>query len=409
MEHVLGFLGLLSVATVTLCLALRYPALRWVLLVALVARVGAALFNFYIAPLPDSTADAERFERIAWLWAQDGFGEALGGYTGPHSYFISWLLSLLYSVAGRSLLLAQSVSVLFGMGGVFLTWRLALELWGERAAIKAAWVAALFPTLILYSALTMREAYVVFFLLLGLLGVARWARGKGTRAVLTALFGFVMAGFFHGAMFVAVGAFLLVLAMHHARRKYQSLRQWRLSLVSMAVLLALLGTGTWYITSGHSVPKLGSFSQLTDVDRLANRLPRYSKDTASYPDWVVPGSPAEVFWKAPARVAYFLFSPFPWDVRYPRHLIGFADGLLYMVLAVLLWRNRKAVWADPAARAVFLVLVPLILVFGVAVGNFGTGLRHRSKMVAGLIVLAAPMLPYVLLRRRTVSEPHAKG
>jgi len=186
MEHVLGFFGLLSVATVTLYLALRYPALRWVLVVAFAVRAGAALFNFYVAPLPDSQADARSFEARAWLWAQDGFSGALAGYTGPHSYFISWIISLVYSLTDRSPLLAQTLSLLAGMGSVFLSWRLALELWGERAAIKAVWVAALFPTLILYSALTMREAYIVFFLLLGLLGVARWTRGKGTRPVLMA-------------------------------------------------------------------------------------------------------------------------------------------------------------------------------------------------------------------------------
>jgi len=165
------------------------------------------------------------------------------------------------------------------------------------------------------------------------------------------------------------------------------------------MLLALFGAGTWYITSGYSVPKLGSFSRITNIDHLVKRLPRASRSTASYPDWLVPGSPAEIVWKAPFRIGYFLFSPFPWDVKFTRHLVGLADGLLYMALVVLLWCNRKAVWADPAARAVFLVLLSLILVFGVAVGNFGTGLRHRSKMVAGLIVLAAPMLPYLFTRK----------
>lgn len=408
MEHFLGFFGLLSVATVTLCLGLRYPQLRTVLLMAFLVRAGAALFHFYIAPLPDGGADAISFERRAWLWAQGGFGEAFSFYTGPHSYFISWIISLAYALTDRSLLLAQSISLLAGMGGVFLTWRLTLELWGERAAVKAAWVAALFPTLILYSALTMREAYVVFFLLLGLLGVARWVRQRNVKSFVLAVFGFTLAGFFHGAMFVAIPAFLALAGARHVQVCWQALRNLRLRIVPALMILLLFGTGTWYVVSGYSVPKLGSFSRMTDLERLAQRLPRASRDTASYPDWVVPNSPMEVIWKAPVRVAYFLFSLFPWDVRASRHLIGLADGLLYMALAALLWRNRKAIWANPPARAVTLVLLPLILVFGVAVGNFGTGLRHRSKMVAGLIVLAAPMLPYLVLRGRKVALPHTQ-
>ena len=33
-----------------------------------------------------------------------------------------------------------------------------------------------------------------------------------------------------------------------------------------------------------------------------------------------------------------------------------------------------------------------MLVFGIGVGNFGSGIRHRSKFVVLFILLAAPLL-----------------
>lgn len=97
---------------------------------------------------------------------------------------------------------------------------------------------------------------------------------------------------------------------------------------------------------------------------------------------------------------YFPFAPFPWDIREPKHLAAMFDGMLYMALAFLAWRNRKAIWVDPGARAVVWVMLSLLFIFGLGVANFGTGLRHRSKIVAGLILLAAPKLPMLTWRRK---------
>ena len=40
-----------------------------------------------------------------------------------------------------------------------------------------------------------------------------------------------------------------------------------------------------------------------------------------------------------------------------------------------------------------------IFVFGIGVGNFGTGIRHRSKFVVLFILLAAPLLKKVILSK----------
>ena len=148
MSDILGLFGLAVALSVTVALILRRTELAAVLLIAFIIRAGAALFHFYVAPLPDGTADAIAIERYAWEWAQGGLSSALGHYPGIDSYFYSWLMSLLYSVTDRSLLLLQSASVLVGVLGVFATWRLAFELWDAQSARKAAWVMALFPMLV---------------------------------------------------------------------------------------------------------------------------------------------------------------------------------------------------------------------------------------------------------------------
>ncbi|MEX0373719.1 hypothetical protein [Spiribacter roseus] len=373
-------------------------------MVALVVRVAAILVGYFVAPLPDSGADARSFESRAWEWSQGGFFEALGHFTGPNSYFISWILSVLYSVADRSLLMAQSVSLLFGMGTVWMGWLLTRALWGERVAGKAGWVLALFPTLILYSALTMREAYIQFFLLTALYGVVGWARSGGMKPVVVAIAGFIGATFFHGAMIVGAIVFVFIVGLSSTRRLLRALLRNRVHLFSAAMAISAAVGISLFVSGAISVPKIGTFERAIDADRLiamtesSTRGGSGGEEGASYPQWTVPNSAAELLYKGPIRVVYFTFSPFPWDVRSARHLIGLFDAFLYMGLIFLIWRNRKAVWADRASRSVVLVLAAYLLVFGLAIGNFGTGIRHRAKFVAVLIALAAPKLKGFRLR-----------
>lgn len=113
----LGITALVFIALCVLLCAYRWPVAAKILWVAFAIRAGAALLHFYLALLPDSSSDARAFGRVAWEWAQGGFGEALGHFTGPGSYFISWIIALFYAATDRSLLLAQSLSVLMDIRG----------------------------------------------------------------------------------------------------------------------------------------------------------------------------------------------------------------------------------------------------------------------------------------------------
>ena len=165
MADLLGLTAIALISLLTFFLASYQPKVAKILFVALAVRIIVLLLGHYIIDLPDSDKDAFTFENTAWDWAQYGFSNTFNQFPGPHSSFISWIIALIYSVTGRSMLMAKSISLLFGMGSVFLGWLLALRIWDERSASKAGWFFALYPTLILYSCLTLREAYISFFLL----------------------------------------------------------------------------------------------------------------------------------------------------------------------------------------------------------------------------------------------------
>ena len=147
MADLIGITFILLVALLTFVVSLRFPAISKFLLVALVIRVSLILIGHYLYPLPDSTADAETFEGEAWNFGKDGFFNLFSKFTGPSPSFISWLIGIPYSLFGRSVLMAQSVSLIFGLGSIVLGWLLAKEIWDKNIADKVGWTIALFPSL----------------------------------------------------------------------------------------------------------------------------------------------------------------------------------------------------------------------------------------------------------------------
>jgi len=158
-----GFTSIILVSILTYIFALRRPDISDILFVALAIRVFVIIAGHYFISLPDSTADARSFELQAWQLGKEGFFSVISNFNLLTHRF-DWFIAIPYSLFGRSLLMAKSFSLLFGMGSVLLGLKLASLLWNNSIARKVGWAIALFPSLILYSTLVMREVYISFFL-----------------------------------------------------------------------------------------------------------------------------------------------------------------------------------------------------------------------------------------------------
>ena len=390
--------GLISVLVVTLFiffLGKRYPSVAPILYVALFTRLAAILLDNNLLSLPDSQGDARIFELQAYEWSRAGFPDVLNYYPGwADSFLISYMISIFYSILDRSMLLAQSFSLLFGTLSVFMSWLLAQKLWSDKTAIKVGWFSALFPSLILYSALVMREMYISFFLLVALNYVVNWFRNGSVISFFLVIFNLMIATIFHGGMFVGIIIFLILAISFKFKKVFSRLISGLISLksliyFSLAIFLVIFST-----LNNVFIPKLGIINDFNVLKKeiLKKNLVSH-RGSAKYPSWVVAESEKELLYKIPIRAIYFIFSPFPWDVKKPSHLLGMFDGFLFMFLGYLIFKNRKVIWADPVLRTILLILISYIFVYGIATGNFGTGLRHRTKFVIMVILLAASLLP----------------
>jgi hypothetical protein len=89
---------------------------------------------------------------------------------------------------------------------------------------------------------------------------------------------------------------------------------------------------------------------------------------------------------------YFLYSPFPWDIKQIKHLVGLLDSLFYIYLSICIFTNLKYLLKNPQTNFLIILLLIYIFIYSFGVGNFGTGIRHRLKIIGILIAIAAPKI-----------------
>jgi len=392
----IGVISLILISYITFYFSRYFQSISIILYVALCARLIVLYLGNYYVVFPDSWGDATIFEREAWKMSQDGFFEVFEKFPlDRNSLFISWILAIFYSLTDRSIILGQSLSLLFGMGSVLLGVRLTNKIWNKKISLKVGWILALYPTLILYSCLILREAYIWFFLLIAIYGIVSWFEKRSVKAFIFIFIGFSGATFYHGGMFIGLFIFFCILVITNLIEIIKRLKYFKISINSLIFLSLSLIIIIYFVSIADWIPKIGSIGKIFDFKIILEEMFNRNINRAAFPEWTVPKSPIELIYKAPIRVLYFIFSPFIWEVKKFTHFIGFFDGIFFFVLFFFAFKNIKSIWSNRILRTILIILASYLILYGLSTGNFGTGLRHRTKFLIVFIILVAPWIPKI--------------
>ena len=392
MKDSLGGITLLLGALVTVYLVSRRGEIAVPLFLGFLLRTIWALVHRFVVPLPDSHVDAVRFEAVGWSWASAGWQTVFANWqTGAHMY--SWIISVLYAAFGRSPLMIQGANVLLGTFVIYTVWALTREIFGQKAAKLAAWGATLFPALNLYSAITMREVFIVLATLVGCLYGVRWIRSRAFKHYVVASISFFLAVGFHTGILpilCGLGAWSMFRGVYSV---WCSPRKHTLAFALEIVLF--LGLTLGIVFGGWGMEKAGLFQEGVGAQQEL-----YARGRAAYLPKLTVQKPWDLFWQGPIRVFYFLFAPFPWWVEKTVDLLGVADALLYWGLCgMALWGLVKD---RPKDRRIWFLLCLLcigVATFAMTTSNYGAAIRHRAKFVPLLLAIAAGMYCWAGMRK----------
>lgn len=388
-----GFFGLLFGFFLVLLIALRFPGLRKQIITAYVLRSFFSLIHYFgIWSVPGGRGDANVFLRRAEEWSSLPWESFLEVFNPSASYVISWIGAIIYKVFGISPLLFTSMNVLLGSLIVPVTYWLALRMFDRRVAYWAAWGAAVIPFAVFYSSVMLREVISILPFMLALVFVTYWVeRGNFSYALLAVVF-FTIPAIFHGAWAIALVPFSFVVMLETFWQFKKAVNTGKVHLkmfVSSVGVLAVIAVAlTLALGASLQLGSVGAVEQLAAEETLTGTAREDTQGGSGYPSFVANIDPVSKPWGIPLRMAYFLFSPFPWDISSPRHLQGFIASFAFIAIALSMWNGRHRFKNNRQARAVLIITLFMVFVFSFGTTNIGTSIRHRTKFLFALLALA---------------------
>lgn len=377
---------------------LLYP-----LLVAFGLRVSAAIVNLHVVEFPGHRrGDASVFESYATELANlrwEAFVDAF--QLGDPYLTYGWIVGLIYRIIGHSPLVPHVLNAFLGTVVVFLIFKTTRILWNETAAIRAMWVAAVFPSFLHYHSILLREVWVALGFTLSAYFFARYLYNRKSfyNAILS-LSSMGLATIFHGGMVAGLAGLLLYFFWRFIRlwrdlifKDTGALRgEFMSTNMVIAISLPLLIYG---FAAGVNINKVGDLRRLVQLETFVEEATEIAearlRGGAQYPSFLSLQGADDVLLKTVPRTVYLLFSPFPWDVRALVHAIAMIDSLIYLLLFYYIFARWRLIKRENV-HLMLIILVPLIIAFSIGTSNFGAAMRHRAK-IAPLIICMFPVFP----------------
>ena len=379
-----------------------------ILVAAFAFRIAVSVVHVAGYALPDSQFDARTFERIAWLWARDGrlFDDFTTG-----SYLYSWLSSGIYLLSGRVPFLLHVINSYFGTLTIYFVMRSARLLSPNTHIDRAAgWTLAFYPSAVLYSVLTMREAPMVLALSISIHLLLSWVTTRRIAFGLGAVSFMIVAQLFHAGM---IGATLAVVLIY-SRVSLQSVtvRDNLRPLALFMVMATAIGVLQFSLRTGVGLEKVWGLLRDFNIDTIVSWQAYSARGRGAYLSDVDINVWLDLVWNLPLRVIYFLGSPFVWMVSQFRDLLGLFDAVVFLYIAfrITLGTRRRRLFTIDAYLSIALVVAGVVAVFALGTSNYGTAFRHRAKVFPWLLLLylygnSIPVPPSVAIRHHRRRQP----
>ncbi|MBR7070547.1 MAG: hypothetical protein IKI29_00015 [Clostridia bacterium] len=397
----MGFMAVLlliinSVATiVTLSRKMEQenePELGKYVLLSFVLRILVLLWDYFgrnIFVLPNSEADAVGYHNAGMSYA---FGSRRGKVDwSDYSFYLGYL----YRLFGIQKMTAQFINVYLTMCTILFLIRITKQFHLDETIRRTAiGLMCFLPNSMLITCFTLQEALIAFLLMASLSCFTKWFFEKNILFfVFSILISLAAANLHIGGSVTAVIFLAMFVFLNNPERKFTLTVGKSILAIGFVVLILI-----FFSTSGSGLLKKINGKELSAENIVSSTT---VPDAVTDADYVIgfSGLPpvADLVVNSPIRIFYFVSSPPPWMWRGPGDIIAFFGSALFYLytikVAYTAFRDRKFIEDSDQLKAYFYVLVGVLLLaalmFGWAVSNTGTALRHREKYTCMCALLFA--------------------
>jgi hypothetical protein len=339
--------------------------------------------------------DEETYAGYGWQFAQYWSGDILMrpwrmSSDEPTGYF--YLNAIFFFVFGRTEIPIKLVNAFVGAYSARYLYLLARDLFGEAVGRRATSLFVFFPSLILWSTVNIRDVWVVFLILFISYKSAQVSRGYSHLGVIQLLGGIYALTFFRDYLFFVV-ALPPVISLVLGRTRHFG-RNVALAAIAAVGLVVLFQQGA---VSDKA-------SRRMSLEALSEARRDLATGGSAFHENVDISTPSRAVSFLPIGIAYFLFSPFPWEITSVLKLFSLPEMVLIYALTPAMFRGvRFAIRERFRDSLQVLMLTGLLTVsYALGEGNVGTLYRHRAQVLGFYLVFAAIGLE---LRRRQRQPP----
>lgn len=368
----------------------------WALLLRLIVATGIFIYNaqeFF-------GGDAITYDFFGWVqmkaWQGDAYYKALvNQFVGGQAS--AWgmvnMVAVVYSVIGRNSLAIQFVNSIIGAATAVLVYNCAQHVYKNvRVAKIAAVCVAFFPSLVLWSAQGLKDAPIVFFLVLAILASLRLSEKlslKHAALLIIALFSILSLRFYVFYMITAAigGGFVIGLQKITATN---FLRQF--------IVIALVGVSLTYLgVTRYANLQFGRYATLEAMQRSRADLARAGSGFGQEVDVSTTEGAISTI---PIGLVYLLFAPFPWQLASLRQSITLPEMIIWWLsfplLVLGIWYSIRYRLRQISPILIFTTM--LSIAYSVFQGNVGTAYRQRAQLLVFYFVFVA--VGFVLIKEK---------
>lgn len=216
------------------------------------------------------------------------------------------------------------------------------------------WFYLLFPSMALYTALSLRETLIFFFMTLAII-FARESKALKSAVCIIPIYLIKFQNFY------IVGPIVLLYFIFNVAKKGMSLTK--------AVIIGAIALASLLASAPIALPLVNKF-----------RVAMFVEDGGDRDDIELISGVGDFVYQGLTSGFYFLSKPLPWEASSALQLIQSLENVF--VLGVLFLITRQA-WKKNLDRLAFWLLFMMLAmsVYGLVVANYGTAVRYRYSFV----------------------------
>lgn len=305
--------------------------------------------------------------------------------------------AFLFMIFGNAPIAPKIANAFVGTAVGVLAYRLGGELAGRDAARYSLALAMFFPSLVLWSSLNLRDPIVLLATIGVFLAMVHLRTRPSGRSFFAVLLGIGLLLLFRDYIAVMVVFGILGSTVITRARGLPA---------NLFIALVLFGLAV----GAYQQFGLGSrWVESASFEEIAVQRENLATGATAFRPGVDVSSPLRGAQFMPLGLAFFLFSPFPWQIGSALSAMTLPEQLLwYGLLAFVVSGGRYLVRRRYHVFGPALVfLVVTTGVYALVEGNAGTAYRHRAQVLVFFLVMAAVGL--ALRKARRAQSPSPEG